>query len=58
MVKKTEQRKDINEEKKDIFKTWADSYTAVSKMWEDSYIYHSTRFLDVHPHRPIPLVAH
>ena len=38
MVKKTEQRKDINEEKKDIFKTWADSYTAVSKMWEDSYL--------------------
>ncbi|MCZ7358088.1 MAG: hypothetical protein O8C66_09220 [Candidatus Methanoperedens sp.] len=38
MVKKTEERKDIKEEKKDIFKTWADSYTAVSKMWEDSYI--------------------
>jgi uncharacterized protein (UPF0335 family) len=29
MVKKTEEKKDINEEKKDIFKTWADSYTAV-----------------------------
>ncbi len=37
MVKKTEERKDINEEKKDIFKTWAESYAAVSKMWEDSY---------------------
>ncbi len=38
MVKRTEDRKDINEEKKDIFKTWTDSYTAVSKMWEDSYL--------------------
>jgi hypothetical protein len=38
MVKKTEEKKDLNEEKKDIFKTWADSYTAVSKMWEDSYL--------------------
>ncbi len=38
MVKKTEERKDTTEEKKDIFKTWADSYTAVSKMWEDSYL--------------------
>jgi len=38
MVKKTEEKKDVNEEKKDIFKTWADSYTAVSKMWEDSYL--------------------
>ena len=37
MVKKTEE-KDVNEEKKDIFKTWVDSYTAVSKMWEDSYL--------------------
>ena len=37
MVKKIE-GKDINEEKKDIFKTWADSHTAVSKMWEDSYL--------------------
>lgn len=27
----------LNEEKKDIFKTWADSYTNVSKMWMDSY---------------------
>ena len=25
MVKKNEERKDTNEEKKDIFKTWADS---------------------------------
>jgi hypothetical protein len=38
MAKKTEERKDINQENKDIFKTWADSYTAVSKMWEDSYL--------------------
>src|SRR3972149_2183633 len=38
MVKKTEEKKDVNEEKKDIFKTWTDSYTAVSKMWEDSYL--------------------
>ena len=38
MVKKTEERKDVNEGKKDIFKTWADSYAAVSKMWEDSYL--------------------
>ncbi len=36
--RKTEERKDINEEKKDISKTWADGYTAVSKMWEDSYL--------------------
>ena len=28
----------MNEGKKDIFKTWADSYAAVSKMWEDSYL--------------------
>lgn len=38
MVKKTEERKDINEGNKDIFKTWEDSCTAVSKMWEDSYV--------------------
>ena len=38
MVKTTEEKKDVNEEKKDIFKTWTDSYTAVSKMWEDSYL--------------------
>ncbi len=36
MVKRSEEKKDVNEEK--IFKTWADSYTAVSKMWEDSYL--------------------
>jgi hypothetical protein len=38
MVKKTEEKKDTTEEKKDIFKTWADSYAAASKMWEDSYL--------------------
>jgi hypothetical protein len=38
MVKKTEERKDINEENKDIFKTCEDSYTVISKMWEDSYL--------------------
>ncbi|MBE0520897.1 MAG: hypothetical protein IBX39_01340 [Candidatus Methanoperedenaceae archaeon] len=43
MVKKSEERKDINTEdinteKKDGFKTCEDSYTAVSKMWEDSYL--------------------
>ena len=37
MVKKNEERKDTNEEKKDIFKTWADSYTTISRMCEDSY---------------------
>lgn len=37
MVKKTEERKEINVENKDIFKTCEDSYTAISKMWEDSY---------------------
>jgi len=37
MVKKTEERKDTNEEQKNISRTWAESYTAVSKMWEDSY---------------------
>jgi len=36
MVKRTEEKKDVNEEK--IYKTWTDSYTAVSKMWEDSYL--------------------
>ena len=36
MVKRTEEKKDVNEEK--IFKTWAESYTAVSKTWEDSYL--------------------
>jgi hypothetical protein len=38
MVKKSEERKDINTEKKDSFKTCEESYTAVSKMWEDSYL--------------------
>jgi hypothetical protein len=38
MVKKIEEKKDINEEKKDIFRTWTDSYTAVSRMWQDSYL--------------------
>jgi len=38
MVKKTEERKESSEDRKDIFKTWADSYTAVSKIWEDSYL--------------------
>ncbi|NJD78674.1 MAG: hypothetical protein FIB08_16530 [Candidatus Methanoperedens sp.] len=38
MVKKIEEKKGINEENKDIPRTWADSYTAVSKMWEDSYL--------------------
>jgi hypothetical protein len=38
MVKKIEEIKDLNEESKDIFKTWENSYTAISKMWEDSYL--------------------
>ena len=37
MVKKSYAKKDEGEEKKDIFKTWADSYLEVSKVWEDSY---------------------
>jgi hypothetical protein len=36
MVKKIEEIKNVNEENKDNFKTCKDSYTAVSKMWEDS----------------------
>ena len=32
MVKKTEERKDINEGNKNLFKTWEDNYTAFSKM--------------------------
>src|SRR5665811_1419272 len=41
MVKRTEERKteertEVNEKKKDIFKTWEDSYTAISKIWDDS----------------------
>jgi hypothetical protein len=35
---KTEERKDVNEKNKDNFKTWVDSYTAVSKLWDDSYL--------------------
>jgi hypothetical protein len=38
MVKKTEEKNNVNEDKKDLFKTWADSYTALSKMGEDSYL--------------------
>src|SRR3972149_8342142 len=38
MVKKIQEKKDVKEENKDIFKTWTDSYIAVSKMWEDSYL--------------------
>jgi hypothetical protein len=38
MVKKTEEKKDVNEEKKDSFKTWADSYTAVLTMGKNSYL--------------------
>jgi len=42
MVKKSEGRKEElkeeSAEKKDISKTWVDSYAAVSKMWEDSYL--------------------
>jgi hypothetical protein len=38
MVIKSEGRKDIHTEKKDSFKTFEDSYIAVSKMWEDSYL--------------------
>ncbi len=38
MVRKSGERKEEPGQKKDIFKTWADSYSAVSKMWEDSYM--------------------
>ncbi len=43
MVKKSEERKDIHKEdihteEKNSFKTREDNYTAVSKMWEDSYL--------------------
>ena len=42
MVKKSkgrkEELKEESAEKKDISKTWVDSYAAVSKMWEDSYL--------------------
>jgi len=37
-VRKTDERKDNHEENQDIFKTWIDSYNAVSGMWEDSYL--------------------
>jgi len=41
MVKRTEERKiderkDLNDQKNEIFKTWEDSYTAISKLWGDS----------------------
>jgi len=38
MVRKSEERKDMNEEKIDVFKVWADSYTGVLKMWGDSHL--------------------
>ncbi len=38
MVKKSEEQKEESGEKKDVFRTWADSYAAASKMWEDSYM--------------------
>ena len=38
MVKKNEERKDINEGNKDLFKIWEDNYTAISKVWEDSHL--------------------
>lgn len=34
--RKTDERKEVNEKKKDIFKTWEESYTAISKIWDDS----------------------
>ena len=36
--RKTEERKVVNEEKKDVFKIWADSHIGISKLWEDSYL--------------------
>src|SRR5659263_61520 len=36
MIKKIEDNKTMNEENRDSFRTCEDSYTAVSKMWEDS----------------------
>jgi hypothetical protein len=36
MVKKTEEKKDVNKDK--IFKSYADSYSIFSRMWEDSYL--------------------
>jgi hypothetical protein len=43
MTKKSEERKDIQSEdikteNKDVFKIREDHYTAISKMWEDSYL--------------------
>ena len=46
MVKKSQGRKEElreglkedSAEKKDISKTWADNYTAASKMWEAAYL--------------------
>jgi len=34
--RKTDERKEVNEQKKDLFKTWEDSYIAISKIWDDS----------------------
>ncbi|MGB8216935.1 MAG: hypothetical protein WCE94_06490 [Candidatus Methanoperedens sp.] len=36
--RKTEERKVVNEEPKDVFKLWADSYMGTTKLWEDSYL--------------------
>jgi len=36
MVKKAHERTEVKEDV--IFKTWADSNAAFSKMWEDSYL--------------------
>jgi hypothetical protein len=36
MVKRIEERIEMNEKKKDILKTWEDSYIAISKIWDDS----------------------
>lgn len=38
MVKKRDIKKEESNENKDIFNTWAESYTAFSKIWEDSYV--------------------
>lgn len=37
MVKMSAVKKEEVEEKKDIFRTWTDSYIEVSKIWENSY---------------------
>ncbi|MCE8424679.1 MAG: hypothetical protein J5U17_02750 [Candidatus Methanoperedens sp.] len=44
MVKRTEEIKEVNEKKKDIFKTWEDSYTAISKIWDDSLKLYRIRY--------------